>query len=119
MCLDIHMHCNENTALLPWVLSPFLPLSLLPPDTSGYPPSLPLHLKLAPRLRPHLIQRHPLLQIHQRQAPIRPVHIEGAELGDDLADGARAGEQQSALLEDLGRAVLRGVLGEDDDLGVA
>ena len=109
------MHCNEEYNIASFCATSIPPFSSL---QSSIHPSLPPHLKLAPRLRPHLIQRHPLLQIHQRQAPIRPVHIEGAELGDDLADGARAGERQGALFEDLGRAVLRGVLGEDDDLGV-
>lgn len=56
-------------------------------------------------------------QLGQSQLAGGAVDLEDAEVGDDGADDASAGQRQRAVLHDLADAVLVHVVGRDDDLG--
>jgi hypothetical protein len=57
-------------------------------------------------------------QLGQRQLALGAVDLEDAEVSDDGADTACAGEGQSAVLHDLAHAVLVDVVGGNDNLGL-
>lgn len=57
-------------------------------------------------------------QLSQSQLALDAVDLEDTEIGDNGADAASAGQRQSAVLHDLAHAVLVGVVGGDDNLGL-
>ena len=57
-------------------------------------------------------------QFSQSQLALDAVDLEDTEISNDGADAASAGQRQSAVLHDLAHAVLVGVVGGDDNLGL-
>lgn len=57
-------------------------------------------------------------QLGKGQLALGAVDLEDAKVGDDGADTASASQRQSAVLHNLAHAVLVGVVGGDDDLGL-
>lgn len=68
------------------------------------------------RLRRHLIDRHPLRDLDERQ-PVREVDVEDAEVGDDARHARSPRQGELALFPDLGAARLVDVFHRDDDFG--
>lgn len=64
----------------------------------------------------HLLDGNAVGDLDQGQA-VSEVDIEHAEVGDDAADAGRSGQRELTLLDDLGVALLVGVLHGHDDLG--
>src|SRR5260221_3946761 len=70
--------------------------------------------ELAGGLGAHVFQRNAGMQLLEDQ-PLARVDFEHAQIGDDHVDHRLAGDQQRALLEDPGGAVLPGVLHHHHD----
>eukprot|EP01025_Chloroclados_australasicus_P040009 TRINITY_DN4164_c1_g1_i6.p1 TRINITY_DN4164_c1_g1~~TRINITY_DN4164_c1_g1_i6.p1 ORF type:complete len:316 (+),score=45.89 TRINITY_DN4164_c1_g1_i6:256-1203(+) len=66
-----------------------------------------------------LVDRHAGGHFGQHEAMLVVVHFEDAQVGDDHVDATLAGQREGALLDDLGLALLVGVLHGDDDLADA